>query len=182
MWLLLMRPGEKGYGVMRRFASLVLVAVALMTTTALGINAQEATPPSASMEPPESVEIAPGVVADSMLFIGDQREPINYRLHFEPGVTYTIEPSGALELVYVESGELTITLDGVFTVGELRDPDTVGEAIEANLETTVTAGQFFVLQPGVGGEVRNDGDEVAGLSVAGIIPSGLVTVVNTPTD
>jgi quercetin dioxygenase-like cupin family protein len=71
-------------------------------------------------------------------------------------------------------------LDGVVVVDELTDARTVGEGIEANLETTLTAGQYFVLPPGVGGEVRNDGEETAIVSVAGILPSGMVTTTATP--
>jgi hypothetical protein len=165
---------------MRRVIGLVFVVVVFLLSMVAGISAQDATPPSGSMEPPESFELAPGVMVDSMVFVSGAESPINYRLHFEPGVTYAVEPSGALELVYVESGELTITLDGVVVVDELGDARTVGEGIEANLETTLTAGQYFVLQPGVGGEVRNDGEETAIVSVAGILPSVMVTTTATP--
>jgi quercetin dioxygenase-like cupin family protein len=165
---------------MRRIVGLVLVVVAVLFSMVAGISAQDVTPPSGSMEPPESFELAPGVMVDLMVFGPGAESPINYRLHFEPGVTYAVEPSGALELIYVESGELTVTLDGVVVVDELGDARTVGEGIEANLETTITAGQYFVLQPGVGGEVRNDGEETAIVSVAGILPPRMVTTTATP--
>lgn len=166
---------------MRRIVNLsAVIVVVLLFSMVAGMSAQDATPPSESMEPPESFELAPGVMVDAMVFVSGAESPINYRLHFEPGVTYTVEPSGALELVYVESGELTMTLDGVVTVGELTDARTVGESIEANLEVTVTPGQYFVLQPGVSGEARNDGEETAIVSVAGILPSGMVTTSATP--
>jgi hypothetical protein len=165
---------------MRRIITLSSVVALLMLSMALTISAQDATPPSGEMEMPETFEIAPGVVVDNMVFAPGAMEPSSYRLNFEPGVAYQVEPGGALELVYIESGELVMTLDGVVTVGELGDSRTVGDAIEANLEAVISAGQYFVLQPGVGGEIRNDGEEAAIVSVAGILPSGLVTTVATP--
>lgn len=165
---------------MRRLSVLSTVVALLMVSIVMGISAQDATPPSGEMEMPQSFEIAPGVVVDNMVFAPGAMEPGSYRLHFEPGVVYQVQSSGALELVYIESGELVMTLDGVVTIGELADNRTVGDAIEANLETVISAGQYFVLQPGVGGEIRNDGEEVAIVSVAGILPSGMVTTVATP--
>jgi hypothetical protein len=165
---------------MRRIITLSSGVALLMLWMVVGISAQDATPPSGEMGMPESFEIAPGVVVDNMVFAPGAMEPSSYRLHFEPGVVYQVEPGGALELVYIESGELAMTLDGVVTVGELGDSRTVGDAIEANLEVVVSASQYFVLQPGVSGEIRNDGEEVAIVSVAGILPSGLVTTVATP--
>jgi hypothetical protein len=45
--------------VMRRIVGLVFVVVVLLLTMVAGISTQDATPPSGSMKPPESFELAP---------------------------------------------------------------------------------------------------------------------------
>jgi len=81
----------------------------------------------------------------------------------------------------MEAGSLTVRLNGPAIVGEVGATDAAGEAIPAGTEVTVSAGQYLVLQPGVTGEVRNDGKETATVSVAGIATGGSATpVVATP--
>lgn len=162
---------------------LVVVLLASVLVGAHGVvaaNAQEATPPAGEMGPPESFELAPGVTADSMVFVEGQENPSLYRLHFDAGVTYSIAPSTSLELAYVEAGSLTVTLDGATTVGRVGQPEADGEAMAPNTEFVLETGQFIVLQPGVSGEVRNDGDETAIVSVAGLTPSGAQMPEATP--
>ena len=125
--------------------------------------AQEATP-----APPGVVELAPGVTADSAVFLEGQEHPSLYRLNFEPGVNYPIEPSTMLELVYVETGVLVMELDAAVTVAQLDTPDVAGEPVPAGTEVTVSIGEYLVLPPGVSGTVRNEGDDMATVSIAGI--------------
>jgi len=152
----------------------------MMVSIVVGVGAQEASPPSEPMGPPESFELAPGVVADSMVFVEGQENPSLYRLHFDAGVVYDVAPSTSLELVYMKTGSLTATLDGAVTVGRVGETQAQGEAIDANTEFTLETGQFFVLQPGVSGEVRNDGEQTATVSVAGLTPDGAMVPEATP--
>lgn len=156
---------------MRRVISLVSILVVLMVSMAMGISAQDATPPGEAMGPPESFEIAPGVVADNMVFAEGEEAPVRYRLSFESGVVYPVEPSANLELIYAESGSLVMTFDTAVAVGRIGDV-VGGEVVPAGTEFTLEAGQFLVLQPGVSGEVRNDGTETAAVVVAGLNPAG----------
>ena len=155
---------------MRRWVSLIAAFGVMMISLAAGVEAQDATPP---MGPPESFELAPGVVADSMVFVEGQEAPSLYRLHFDAGVVYAVTPSTSLELAYMEAGSLTAIFDGAVTVGRVGETQTAGQVIDANTEFTLETGQFFVLQPGVGGEVRNTGDQTATLSIAGLTPAGV---------
>lgn len=163
---------------MRRIISLVAVIV-LSLSTAVGISAQDATPPGGAMGPPDSFEIAPGVVATDMVF-AEGEAPVSYRLSFEAGVVYTVEPSGNLELGYLEFGSLVFTFDAAVVTGQVGDLEAGGDVVPAGTEVTLEAGQFLVLQPGVSGEARNDGNEPAVLSVAGLTPGGGAAPMATP--
>jgi hypothetical protein len=157
-------------------SSIVLANVGLSSATA----AQDSTPPPEPMGPPESIELAPGVTADSMVFVEGQEAPSLYRLHFDPGVIYDVAPGTSLELAYVESGNLTATLDVAITLGRVGETATEGEAIDANTGFTLEAGQYFVLQPGGAGEMRNSGEQIATISIAGLTPGGVSQPQATP--
>jgi hypothetical protein len=167
---------------MRKLASLLSVVVLVVVSMGMSISAQEASPPAAPMGPPDSFEIAPGVVADNMVFVEGAEAPVAYRLTFEPGVVYPVEPGPNLELGYMESGNLVMTLDAPVTVRQANDPQGEGEMYDAGSEFTLEAGDFLVLQPGVGGEIRNDSNEPASLSVAGLTlgGSGIATPQASP--
>jgi hypothetical protein len=144
-----------------------------------GASAQDASPPAGG-PPPGVFEIAPGVTADAAVFAEGRQDPSLYRLTFAPGVMYPIAESPALELAYVESGALAMTLSVPVTIGEVGSPGVAGESVEANTEFTLEAGQYIVLPPGTTGEVRNDGDEPGVVSVANIIPTSVGTPEATP--
>jgi hypothetical protein len=130
-------------------------------------TAQDATPPSA-------IELAPGVTADQVVLFEGRENPSHYRLHFAPGVSYTVSPSDSLELAYIEAGALTIALDAPTMRGTVGDTGSA-ELLPANTEVTLAAGTYFVLQPSTGGTVRNDGQEPTIVSVAGVLPSTAAT-------
>jgi quercetin dioxygenase-like cupin family protein len=159
---------------MKRSVGLIVICLFLML--GIPVVAQDATPAA----PPESFEIAPGVTAGSVVFVDEQENPSLYRLSFEPGVSYPVEPGPNLELVFMEAGSLTMQLDAPVTLGQLGDTSSAGESIAADTDFTLTAGQYFVLQPGVSGEVRNDGQETATVSIAGIGVQGMATPAATP--
>jgi hypothetical protein len=166
---------------MRRVITIVLAVVILLGLFPGGVAIpQEATPGTDEMGPPESFELAPGVMADNVVFVEGSESPVLYRLHFEPGVVYPVEPGVNLELVHVEAGSLTLTLDAPITVGQLGQNGSVGETVSAGTEVTLSTGQFFVLQPGIGGEVRNNGSETATVSIAGVVVQGTAIPAATP--
>jgi quercetin dioxygenase-like cupin family protein len=154
-----------------------MVAAALLGPGAAG---QEATPGAGQQGPPEQFEIAPGVTVDNMVFAEGQEAPPIYRLTFAPGVEYQVQPSMALELAYVEGGTLVLELDAPISVGQLPSADAAGNTLVAGMPVSVTAGQYFVIPPGAGGVVRNEGDEPAVVSVAGIVPASEASQAATP--
>ena len=145
--------------------ALLLAGIVAVSGLAPGARAQDASPP------PGGFEIAPGVTAEILPTLQDP--PSLYRLQFAPGVTYEIAASGSLEVAYFESGSLTFRLEAPVTVGNLNAIDAVGENYAADTEFTVTAGDYFAIAPGVGGELRNEGDEPAVVSIAGLVPEGV---------
>lgn len=148
-----------------------LMVVSLLLIFALPVTAQEASPPAGG--PPDSFELAPGVTAEDVVFAEGQENPSLYSLRFDPGVSYQVEASPNLEIAYVVSGSLIVQLDGPVIVGAVGAIGTPGEAVSADQEVTVAEGQYIVLQPGVSGEVRNEGDEPVIVAVAGVSPGGL---------
>lgn len=162
---------------MARGVAYVLTGILLLTgmvAAALlgpGTAGQEATPGAGQQGPPEQFEIAPGVTVDNMVFAEGRYEPPIYRMTFAPGVEYQAQPSMALELAYVESGTLTLELDAPITIGQVPSDGAAENSLVAGTTATVTAGQYFVMPPGTGGVVRNEGDQPAVVSVAGIVPA-----------
>jgi glyoxylate utilization-related uncharacterized protein len=143
-----------------------------------GAVAQDASPPAGP--PPGGFEIAPGVMAEAIAFAEGREDPSVYCLTFEPGVTYMIQESQALEVAYVESGSLTLTLSVPVTIGQVAAPDMEGETVAANTEVVVEAGEYLVLPPMTTGEVRNDGTEPASVSIANVIPAPIASPEATP--
>ena len=104
------------------------------------------------------------------------------RVHIAPGGR-TVTPSGdpRVVLVYVESGTLTVrnTVPATVTRGAaLATPGAqTQDAIAAETEFTMSAGDSFLSPAGSGGELRNDGSEEVVL-LAGLIlpvPDGAAT-------
>ena len=156
---------------MRRRALLVSLVAAVGGLMAVGARsgavAQEGTPPP--------FEIAPGVTGEALAFAPGAEAPALYRLTFEPGVTYAIEPSPAISLVYGEVGALTFALDAPITVTRAGATDAPGEGVAAGDEFELAAGDYATFPPLVGGEVRNDGEAAASVVVAEIVPDGMAT-------
>ncbi|MDQ3654961.1 MAG: hypothetical protein M3457_07775 [Chloroflexota bacterium] len=147
----------------------LLACIALLGALLVG-NGAVATAQDA---PPDSFELAPGVTVDNMVFVEGQENPSLYDLHFAPGVTYPVQASPSLELVYMESGTMTLRLNAPVTVTQMGAKS--GETVAADAEFTLIEGQYFVLSPGVSEKVRNDTEETATASIAGMIPGGTAT-------
>lgn len=150
---------------MRRFIPLGTVVMILLLglvrlSTRPDARAQEATPASAAVEEGVTTELLgtgpipafPPLPAEIGL----------YRVRIAPG-GYIVTPGGdpALGLVAVESGTVVIrrTVAGVVTRGAvLATPGAqADEAVPANTEVVLGAGDFYIAPPGSGGELRNDG-------------------------
>lgn len=157
---------------MRKLASLLSVVMLMVVSMATSLSAQESGTPEAPMGPPDSFEIAPGVVADRIVFAEGMEEPVSYHLTFQDGVVYEIGATPSLEIGYMESGSLVMVVDAPVTVKHVDDTEGAGETHSAGTEFTISAGEFMVLQPGVGGEIRNESGAPAILSVAGLTPAG----------
>jgi len=168
----------------RRLTGLFLMTLLMVGSIAgalvFNASAQEATPPAEEAGFPTSFELAPGVVADSMLFAEGSEAPSSYRLHFDPGVVYAVMPSPSLDLGYMETGSLVMTLDSAVTIGRVGDTEATGDSIPAGTEFVLEEGEFIVLQPGASGEIRNDSDQTATLSVAGLTPADTNSPEATP--
>ncbi|CAA9541068.1 MAG: hypothetical protein AVDCRST_MAG33-18 [uncultured Thermomicrobiales bacterium] len=150
--------------------TLLLVLSLLLPT----VSAQDGGPP------PGGFEIAPGVTAEALAFVEGRDEPSLYRLTFAPDTTYAIEPVPSISLGVLESGSLSFTLDVPVTVTRAGAVDDPGEAIAADEEFTLEAGDYTVLPPMAGGEIRNDGTEPAAVIVADIVPAAAGTPAATP--
>ncbi len=187
---------------MRRFSALVLVVVIALfglmgaSQPAARVTAQDGTPSAegefglegVSFEP---LALAPGVTLPS------QADLVLVRLGLEPGAVLPADPEDpALAMVLVESGELTLVLDGPVTItragsfAQALGTAEAGGAFVAPEETaaagetvTLQTGDVVVLPPNIGGEMRNDGEEpVVGLGFIVEPPSsgGAVPAEGTP--
>lgn len=149
---------------MRRLV--ILAAALVLAVVGRSAVAQDGTPG------PMTFEIAPGVTAEALAFVAGQEAPALYRLTFAPGVTYAVTPAPEIALAYGESGVLTITVDTPVTVARAGSTAEPGETVAAGSEFELAADDYVVLPPLAAGEVRNDGQEPATITVAGIVPSG----------
>jgi len=173
---------------MRRFPVLVsVVAIMLLGLLALHAQpvaiAQEATPAADEMMP-EGFTFEPLTFA----FGVDMTSPFDLlvaRLTLAPGTALPGEENDpSVGIVVVESGTLTVQVDGPVTVtrgaglgealasaeqsgdfGNLTEPVAAGEAV------TLEAGDAAYLPANAGGELRNDGEEQVVMLGFLILPS-----------
>ena len=163
---------------MRRVSVVVsLLAVVLVgLAVAAGAVAQEGTPaPEEEFELPEGVSFEalgygtaaelPAAPADIALF----------RFGLEPGASFPLEEEASVALVYVESGVLTVVMEGPMTVLRAADAGTPfpmeTATFAAGEEFTLEEGDSAIFPPAVAGEVRNDGTEPVALLVADVGPA-----------
>jgi hypothetical protein len=135
-------------------------------------RAQQGTPTAGAT----GEEISPGVTFE--LLPSSEDPPTLYRLRLAPGVTLPFVDDPSISLVYVESGALSLQLDAA--VSDAR-PDGTSEDEEADTALQLSQGDYFVLPPLVGGEIRNEGQEPVSIVIAAITP-GLIpgAAIGTP--
>jgi len=202
---------------LRRFSTLVpLVIIALVgflvalspAVPALALAlalAQDGTPSAAGDDGGfglEGVSFEPLALASGMTLPG-QADLVLVRIGLEPGAVLPSDPDDAsLAMVLIESGEITLALDGPVTItragafapalataeagGTFVAPE---ETTGAGETVTVGAGDVVFFPPNIGGEIRNDGaDPVVGLafiveppSSGGALPAEGTPATGTPT-
>ena len=152
--------------------AVVLLGVFVMLGSAPWVAAQDDTPLVEDEGMPEGVtyeilsigstDELPAVPADLQL----------YRVGLAPGASLEVSPDPAISIAYVETGAITMSVEGEVTV--IRSPGPEGpEAVE-----TFAAGEEFTLEAtdsvtiplrALGGALRNDGSEPASLLVVNVI-------------
>ena len=139
----------------------------------LSTRAQEGTPTAGAT----GVEIAPGVTFE--LLPSSEDPPTLYRLRLAPGVSLPFVDDPAISLVYVESGALSLQLNAA--VSDTRPDATSQDEEKAGQTAELSQGDYFVLPPLVGGELRNKGQEPVSIVIAAITP-GLIpgAAIGTP--
>ena len=158
--------------------SLVVALVGLAVGAGLpaGAIAQEGTPP-----PDEEFELPEGVSFDALGYGAAAALPAApadlalFRFGFEPGAGFPLDAEASLALVYVEAGVLTFAMEGTITVLRAAGAGTPfpmqTETFAAGEAFALAAGDSAVFPAGVGGEVRNEGDERATILVADVSPT-----------
>ncbi len=167
---------------MRRFSALVLVVVIALfglmgaSQPAARVTAQDGTP-AAGDEVDfgiEGVSFEPLAIAPGMTLPGTA-DLVLVRIGLDPGAVLPSDPEDpSLAMVLIESGELTLVLDGPVTIsragsfasalataeagGAFVEPE---ETTEAGDTVTLQAGDVVVFPANIGGEIRNEGEEMA---------------------
>jgi hypothetical protein len=161
---------------------LVLVAVAAFADSRLGpaAAAQEATP--VPVEIADGVTVVPLAYGDAEVLPPAPATVSLLRLRFEPGATLDAAAGPEAALVYIESGTITYwattptqAMRGVLLATPEANPF---QAVPANIEITLSAGDSFFGPSGAGGGLRNDGLDVAFVLFATIESTGSMA---TPT-
>ena len=181
---------------MRRFGLPVsIVAVALLGMGALHAQpvavAQEATPAAGEMMPAgvtfQMVAFTPDVDVSSPsdLFV--------FRVGLEPGASLPIDDSPGVGIVFVESGTLTLQVEGQTSVNRgagmnaamataeaSGDMSGLSESVAAGEAATLEAGDAAFIPGNISGELRNEGQEPATALAFGVDPSGEMMGEATP--
>lgn len=138
--------------------SITTLLVVLMLSIVLGprtlspILAQDATPAAeVSFEPLSFASVAELPASPAIVGLARLTFPSGSVLPLEEG-----DPS--LALVYVETGTLTVRIEGPITVYRAAD-DGAPEEIAAGTEFTAGPGDSFIGPAEIPGEARNDGTE-----------------------
>ena len=167
---------------MRRSVGSALLLVADAAALAAGgripaTGAQDATPAAAGT----TVEVV--AAGESATLPSAPVDIVLLRFRTPPGVVDVVPADDpALGLIYVESGQLTVTLTApvvVVRAGTLATPG-AGEPVAAGTQVVLGPGDSFVGPPNSGGEFRNDGAEELGLLVAAVAPQEGGTAEATP--
>jgi Cupin domain len=170
---------------MRR-VSLVLSVVVLFGSLAVWSFNTHAQEPFATPGPGE-FELVPGQIGCGLVGGLAPEPPAGpvrlalLRFTNEPGSVYTgTEDDPSVGLILVESGEMTVRIDGPVTITRASGP----EEVAAGTEFTLGPGESFLWPPNVAGEVRNDGQEPAVTLVTYLAPAeeeAATPMAGTPT-
>jgi quercetin dioxygenase-like cupin family protein len=160
--------------VVRRFVLLlsVIVVVLVGSFVAWGSGARAQTP--VATPGPGEFEAAPGLIGRELasgLVEAPSTDLVSFgilRFTGAPGSVFAGgEDDPSIGLLLVESGELSVRIEGAVTVTRATGP----EEVAAGTEFTLGPGESFVWPANVPGEVRNDGQEPAVTLVASLAPA-----------
>jgi quercetin dioxygenase-like cupin family protein len=182
---------------MRRFALLLsLVAVFVLGSTAwqapLSAVAQDATPAAAPDEmEEEGVTFAPIGFAEGVS-LPSAADLIAMQVTIEPGAVSTfLEDDPSTALLVVESGTFTIHAAVPLSISRAAlvqqafastggDELDVFEAVAADQDATLDAGDAVYIPGNIAGEIRNDGQEPAVGTVFLVLPGGSLSGEGAP--
>ena len=167
---------------MRRVSVLVsllavlLVGLAVGPGLAAGATAQEGTPvPEEDFELPEGVSFAALGYGTTEELTAPPADLALFRFGLEPGAAFPLSEEASVALVYVESGVLTVIMDGPMTVlraaGTGTPFPTETEDFAEGEVFDLAAGDSAIFPAGVAGQVRNGSDEPVALLVADVGPT-----------
>jgi quercetin dioxygenase-like cupin family protein len=162
---------------MRRLPVLVsVVVVMLLGLLALHAQpvaiAQEASPAAGEME-------AEGVTFDLAAFapgieVSSPSDLVVFRVGLEPGATIPVDDSPGVGILLVESGTLTVQVEGELSVNRgagmnagmataeaTGDMSGLSESVAVGEAATLEAGDAATIPGNVAGEIRNEGQEPA---------------------
>jgi quercetin dioxygenase-like cupin family protein len=182
---------------MRRFGLPVsIVAVVLLGIGALQAQpvavAQEGTPTGGEMMP-AGVTFQPVAFALGVDMPSSPSDLIVFRLGLEPGSTLPVDASPGVGILLVESGTLTVQVQGPVSVNRgagmsagMATAEATGDM--SGLSETVAAGEVATLEAGdavyvpgnVAGEIRNEGQAPATALVFSVDASQGMTGEATP--
>jgi quercetin dioxygenase-like cupin family protein len=184
------RSVMRRYTFLRSVVAIVLLGVLALQARSVAV-AQEATPGAEEMTPErvteELVVVAPGIETTTL------SDLLVFRLGLEPGAISPIDDSPGVGILLVESGTLTVEVDGEMTVtrsagrGETMasaeatgDLSGVMEAVAVGEAVMLEAGDAAYIPGNVPGEIRNESQAPAtGLAFI-VFPSEGMTSEATP--
>jgi len=158
---------------MRRFVLRLSVIVVVLCGSFVAWGSGASAQAPVATPGPGEFELAPGLIGRELanyLVEAPPTEQVSFgvlRFTGAPGSVFTGgEDDPSIGLLLVESGELTVRIEGAVTVTRATGP----EDVAAGTAFTLGPGESFVWPANVHGEVRNDGQEPAVNLVVSLAP------------
>jgi quercetin dioxygenase-like cupin family protein len=165
------RSAMRRFGLPVSVAAVVLLGIVAVHAQPVAI-AQEATPATDEMMA-EGVTFEPATMVLGV-DLASPSDMLVFRIGLEPGAVSPVDPSPGAGILLVESGTMTVQVDGSMTVtrgaglGEAMataeasgDMSALMESLAAGEAVTLEAGDAAYIPGNVPGEIRNEGQEPA---------------------
>jgi quercetin dioxygenase-like cupin family protein len=167
---------------MHRFSVLPPIVVVMM----LGLVALQAQPVAIAQEATPTME---EVVPEGVIFqlksvtngvdLASPADLLVFQASLEPGTALPVDPTPGVGVLVVESGSLTVQVDGEVRVTRGGAVDAM-ETVTAGEAVTLGAGDIAYIPGNVPGEIRNEGQEAATALAFLVYPSEGMTGEATP--